>query len=81
MAKEAAKVEGAEGTEQIKSVELNEVQKEALAYLFKEKPTAQLFYTIESGECFDNLNLVRNAVGSDTNFKTITREMFNGLIA
>lgn len=78
MAKEAAKTENQVDNKEIK---LNDVQKEGLEYLFKENPTAQLFYTIESGECFDNLNLLKNAVSSDTNFQTITREMFNTLTA
>lgn len=79
MAKEAAKTED-QGEN--KEVKLNDVQKTALEYLFKENPTQNEYHTLESGECFDNYNLAMNAVGFDSSKITlITREMFNALTA
>lgn len=79
MAKEAVKIEN---QEESKSVELTDIQKEALAYLFKEYALKNVFYILESGECFDNKNLALNAVNFDeSKITTVTRDMFNSLKA
>jgi hypothetical protein len=79
MAKEAAKIENQRDNEQVK---LNDAQKSALEYLFKEHPARDEYYILESGECFDNHNLALNAVAFDSSKITlITREMFNALTA